>query len=119
MQSSEFTLDNVAALSGTSVQTVLRAFGNKEALILAAIGTSRADPPTDAQLPSSIGEAVGQLFDDYEEIGDRVIRMLGEEHRIPGFAAAAAEGRERHRDWVRVAFGEHLAEHPRRGGARS
>jgi hypothetical protein len=43
------------------------------------------------------------LFDDYEVIGDRVIRMLAEEHRIAGFAEVAATGRLMHRRWVTTA----------------
>jgi len=111
-QSAEFTLEKVAAAAGTSVQTVLRAFGNKEVLILEAIGTFRSTLPPRDELPQSVGEAVIQLFDDYEEIGDRVIRMLAEEHRIPGFAAVADKGRERHRAWVEDAFAQQLAAHP-------
>jgi len=113
-RSADFTLDNVAALAGTSVQTVLRAFGTKEGLILAAIGTFRATVPPRDERPQSVGEAVARLVDDYEQIGDRVISMLAEEHRIPGFAAAAAEGRTRHRAWVEAAFAEQLAVHPAR-----
>ena len=72
-QSTEFTLDNVAAKAGTSVQTVLRAFGSEEKLILEAMGSFRATVPPRDELPQSIGEAVATLFDDYEVIGDRVI----------------------------------------------
>ena len=111
----DFTLDRVASMSGVSVQTVLRAFGNRETLILEAIGTFRAsEQPVVDNPPRSIADAVHRLFDDYEEIGDRVIRMLAEEHRIPGFDAATKVGRERHRIWVEAAFAEQLAAHPKR-----
>ena len=113
--STEFTLERVAAQSEVSVQTVLRAFGSKEAMILAAIGTFRqADEPRFVGPSGSIGAIVGRLFDDYEEIGDRVIRMLAEEFRIPGFAEATAVGRARHREWVTAAFAEQLGAHPAR-----
>jgi len=39
--------------------------------------------------------------------------MLAEEHRIPGFAEVASEGRQRHRAWVKAVFAEQLAMHPR------
>src|SRR5438067_326138 len=78
-QSGEFTLDNVAAAAGTTVQTVLRAYVNKEALILEAIGSFRASEPAPAPPLRTVGEVVVRLFDDYEEIGDRAIRMLAEE----------------------------------------
>jgi len=114
-RSSEFTLDRVAVASGVSVQTVLRLFGSKEALILAAIGTFRqADEPRFVGPSGSIGAIVARLFDDYEEIGDRVVRMLAEEFRIAGVAEIAAIGRSKHREWVTAAFGEQLAAYPAR-----
>ncbi len=39
---------------------------------------------------ASPAAAVTALFDDYESIGDRVIRMLAEEHRVEGLAEMAA-----------------------------
>ena len=108
-EATDLTLDQVATAAGTSVHTVLRTFGNKESLILAAVGTSRATPPAGTDAPRSARQAVTQIFDDYEEIGDRVIRVLAEEHRIAGFAAVAEEGRARHHDWVEVAFAPQLS----------
>ena len=109
-RSAEFTLDRVAVDSGVSVQTVLRSFGSKEALILAAIGTFRQSAePRYVGPAGSIAAVVERLFDDYEEIGDRVIRMLAEEFRIPGFAEIATIGRAKHREWVIQAFREQLA----------
>jgi AcrR family transcriptional regulator len=110
----DFTLEKVAAASGTAVQTVLRAFGSKEGLIVEAIGSFRAKEPATIERVQSVSEAVTRLFDDYEEIGDRAILMLAEEHRIPGFAEAAKSGRERHRAWVKGAFAGQLAKHPAR-----
>ena len=107
-RSSGFTLQNVAAAADVSVQTVLRAFASKEALIVAAIGTFR-DRADTFEVPRSPAEAVSQLFDDYEQIGDRVIRMLAEEHQVAGFADVARQGRERHRAWVEAAFAPELA----------
>ena len=43
LRSSDFTLDTVATAAGVSVQTVLRAFGSKHGLVIAAIGTDRAE----------------------------------------------------------------------------
>ena len=106
---SEFTLENVASATGTSVRTVLRVFGSKETLILEAMGSFRATLPARGELPRSVGEAVATLVDDYEVIGDRVIGMLGEEHRISGLEAVADEGRQRHREWVEASFAEQLA----------
>jgi AcrR family transcriptional regulator len=110
--SGEFTLEKVATAAGTSVQTVLRAYGNKESLLLEAIGSVRPNQPTLVDPPPSLREAITQLLDDYEEIGDRVIRMLAEEHRIPGFAQVAEEGRSGHRAWVAASFARQLAQQP-------
>lgn len=116
-----FTVERVAASADVSVQTVLRAFGSRDGLIYAAIGTFRASHESgDAEhvrfepFPTT-GEAVASLFDDYEEIGDRVVRMLAEEHRIAGFAEVAATGRRMHRRWVESAFADRL---PRRAARR-
>jgi AcrR family transcriptional regulator len=113
-RSSEFTLENVASTAGTSVQTVLRAFGSKEKLILEAMGSFRSTVPPRDELPRSTADAVARLFDDYEVIGDRVVGMLAEEHRVPGLELVATEGRERHRDWVEAAFAAQLGGHPAR-----
>jgi AcrR family transcriptional regulator len=102
--SADLTLEGVAEAAGVSTRTVLRAFGTTEGLVLAAIDTMRVDSTRPAQdPPGSVEEAVRQVFDDYEHIGDRVVRMLAEEHRVPGFAEVAAEGREQHRQWLAVA----------------
>lgn len=112
--SSAFTLDEVARRADTSVQTILRAFGSKERLVVAAIGTIREDAPDRGEVPTSMPDAIDQLFDDYEEIGDRVIRLLAEEDRIPEFAAAAETGRAQHRVWVETAFAPGLRTLPSR-----
>lgn len=117
---SEFTVERVAAMAGVSVQTVLRAFGNRHGLIHAAIGTFRAShgpsevEPIEVEPFATTAAAVTALFDDYESIGDRVIRMLAEEHRVPGFAEVAATGREMHRRWVESGFAPALRAHPAR-----
>jgi AcrR family transcriptional regulator len=113
-KSTEFTLENVATTAETSVQTVLRAFGSKENLILEAIGSFRSTVPPRDELPRTPAEAVARLFDDYEVIGDRVIGMLAEEHRIPGLELVAAQGRDRHRAWVEAAFAAQLHDRPAR-----
>ena len=113
-ESTTFTLDEVARQAGTSVQTVLRAFGSKERLVVAAIGTIREDAPARGEVPTSMPDAIDQLFDDYEEIGDRVMRVLAEEDRIPEFAAAAETGRAQHRAWVETAFAPGLHALPSR-----
>jgi AcrR family transcriptional regulator len=119
--SEHFTVERVAAMADVSVQTVLRAFGNRDGLVYAAIGTFRSshgsgDPEPVAIEPfDTTAAAVTSVFDDYESIGDRVVRMLAEEHRIAGFAEVAATGRRMHRRWVDAAFATRL---PRRASRR-
>lgn len=114
----DLTLEGVAKAAGVSVRTVLRAFTSREGLILAAIDTMREDTQRTVDDPPATPEAaVQRLFDDYESIGDRVIRMLAEEQRIAGFAEVAAEGRRRHREWVAVSFAPQL--HGLRGRTRT
>ena len=102
-KSSGFTLENVATAAGTSVQTVLRAFGSKEELIMAVIGSVR-DRDRPFERAASPEQAVRRLFDDYEEIGDRVVRMLAVEDQVAGFADLARVGRANHRAWVQKSF---------------
>ncbi len=114
-QQTDFTLEMVARKAGTSVQTVIRAFGNKDGLLSAAIGSLR-DTRSPASIPTSPEEAVTLLFDDYEEIGDRVIRLLAEEHRNAAFGEAVQSGRDSHKRWVSAAFAPLLE--PLRGSRR-
>ena len=110
LRRSGFTLERVAAAAGVSVQTVLRAFNSREGLIVEAIGTFRSEVPDRSAVPASVDEAVALVVADYEAIGDRVIWMLAEEHRVNGFAEVAAEGRQRHRAWVEAALAHQLAD---------
>lgn len=110
-EADELTLEKVATKAGTSVQTVIRAYGNKEALVVEAVGSFRVAEPVPSPSLRSVKEVVRRLFDDYEEIGDRVIRVLAAEHRIAAFAEIARSGRVRHRTWVKAAFARYLDKH--------
>jgi len=107
-RATDITLDAVAAAAGTSVQTVLRAFGSKDALLVEAIGSIRQAERHRPVMPQDIPSAVRGLFDEYEEIGDRVIGILADEHRVDGFAAVVAAGRRGHRTWVERVFAPDL-----------
>ncbi|MFN8022774.1 MAG: TetR/AcrR family transcriptional regulator [Acidimicrobiales bacterium] len=120
--SQDFTVERVASMAGVSVQTALRAFGSRAGLIHAAIGTLRAEHGPEQiehvhiEPFGSTAAAVTALFDDYESIGDRVVRMLAEEHRVADLGEMAAIGRRMHRQWVEAAFATRLP--TRRGRAR-
>ena len=108
-------LDEVAARAGVSVQTVIRHFGGRDGLLAAAVerGTETVRRDRDAARPGDLAEAVRVLVDHYEELGDRVLRMLAEEQRTPGLRAIADRGRELHREWCARVFAPALAD--RRG----
>jgi AcrR family transcriptional regulator len=98
-----FTLADVAAAAGTSVQTLLRHFGDRQGLFNAAIGYARAQVAAErAVIPGDPGVAITSLFDHYERWGRAMLSLLDlgtEEAR-----AATAQGRELHRAWVRYVF---------------
>jgi len=101
----DFTLDEAAALSETTVQTVLRVFGSKDQLIYAALGELAARgmslKPTP---PGDVDAAVTAIFDVYETMGDLVIQYLNDERRRPSLQPILQQGRENHRDWVKSVF---------------
>jgi AcrR family transcriptional regulator len=113
------SLEDVAHRADVSVQTVIRRFGGKEALLVAAaereaqrIGAQRAAAP--------VGDVVGAvrvLVDHYEEMGDKVLAMLAAEQQVPGLAPLIDRGRQVHRDWCRATFAPALT--TRRGVERA
>jgi AcrR family transcriptional regulator len=114
----DFTLDEVARHSATTVQTVLRAFGSKDKLIFAALGELAASgvslKPTS---PGDVDAAVTAIVDVYETMGDLVIQYLNDERRRPQLQSILDQGRENHRDWVKSAFAPQLKQQS--GGARA
>jgi AcrR family transcriptional regulator len=105
----DFTLEDVAHRAQTTVQTVLRAFGSKEDLILSALtALAQAGTPIKPSRPGDIAAAVREIFDIYEAVGDVVIARLGDERRLPKLKASLDEGRASHRDWVARAFAPHV-----------
>jgi AcrR family transcriptional regulator len=114
----DFTLDDVAERAETTVQTVLRAFGSKENLALAALaGVAAAGTPLRPSPPGDVDAAVAAIYDVYEAIGDFVIAQLADERRRPALKPSLDAGRENHREWVRQIFAPQL--NSRRGSART
>jgi AcrR family transcriptional regulator len=102
-------LGEVAARAGVSVQTVLRHFGSKDALleetrtlVLDQVLRERAAPPGD------VVAAVTAIEAFYEHRGDMAVRMLAEEHEDRDVAEHLVRGRRVHRDWVGEVFGPQL-----------
>jgi AcrR family transcriptional regulator len=114
----DFTLDEVAERSATTVQTVLRIFGSKDKLIFAMLGELAAGgmslKPTP---PGDVAAAVTAIFDIYETTGDLLIQYLNDERRRPSLQPVLQQGRENHRDWVKSIFAPQLKQQS--GGARA
>lgn len=104
------SLDDVALRAGVSTRTVIRRFGGKQGLLVAAVeregrrvGAQRGTAPV-----GDVAGAVRVLVDHYEELGDRVLVMLAAEPQFPGLAPIVDGGREVHRDWCRRVFAPSL-----------
>lgn len=102
----EITLDDIAAAAGTTRQTVIRRFGSKAGVLSAM--AAQMDTSIRAQrwgVPAeSVAGIVTLLMDDYERTGDILVRTLGQEARIPEFAAVLDRGRKGHREWIEDVF---------------
>jgi AcrR family transcriptional regulator len=107
----QFSLDDIATRAGVTVQTVIRRFGGKEGVIVAAIQreANRVAATRNPERVSTPAEAVRQLVDHYEALGDRVIQMLAEEVRSPALRQVAEVGRHFHRQWCERVFASGLA----------
>jgi len=114
----DFTLEEVAQRAGVAVRTVLRAYPSKDELVYTALEEMAASgvflKPTP---PGDIKAGVSAFFDIYEVVGDLVMRRLSEERRHPGLKPSLDQGRENHRDGVKVVFAPQLEQ--RRGVVRT
>jgi len=105
----DFTLEAVAHHAGTTVQTVLRAFGSKDELVYAALEEMAAGGVFFKPAPAGdIKAAVSGFFDIYEAVGDLVMQRLDEERRRPALKPSLDQGRENHRDGVKTIFAPQL-----------
>ena len=102
----DFTLEDVAARAGVTVQTVLRRYGSKAGLIEAAgeevyhevVGQRSMSPVGD------IAGAVANLLEHYEAVGELSLRTLAQEERHDELRRRANLGRAVHRAWVETTF---------------
>jgi AcrR family transcriptional regulator len=107
----QLSLHDIASRAGITVQTVIRRFGGKDGVIAAAVEreTAKVAATRDPALVTSPVEAIRQLVDHYEALGDRVIQMLAEEVRAPALRQVAESGRRFHREWCERVFEAALA----------
>lgn len=115
----EVSLAEVAREAGVAVQTVLRRFGSKEGLAEAAsaLGAERVRAQRWRAPAGDLDGAVSGLVAHYEEWGERSLRFLAQEERVPAMVRVVEAGRALHREWVEHAFGPWLAR--KRGAARA
>ena len=104
------SLEDVASRAGVSVQTVIRRFGGKEGVLVAAV--EREGQRVEAQRGTApvgdVAAAVRVLVDHYEEMGDGVLLMLAAEPQFPGLTPIIDRGREVHRQWCSRVFAPSL-----------
>lgn len=103
-----YTLEDIALSASTSVRTILRNFGSKDGLQLAAFAlTTNSGEKRGHGKPADPGDVEGNirvLIHDYEEIGDMVVTQIAEEHKVAGLKEALTIGRKNHREWVKDTF---------------
>jgi AcrR family transcriptional regulator len=100
------SLDEVARRAGVTVQTVIRRFGGRDGLFAAA-AEREAEKVRRRREEAPAGDtpaAVRVLVDHYEDMGDRVLRLLAEEERDARLREITDRGRVLHRDWCARVF---------------
>lgn len=102
----DIPLEVVARRAGVSLPTVIRHFGDRQGLLAAAAEReyTRIRRQRDEAPIGNVSAAVRILVDHYEELGDAVLRLLAEEHRVPGLRAIADQGRAYHATWCARVF---------------
>ncbi len=109
----EITLAAVAKRAGVTLQTVLRRFGSKEALLAAGaeFGRKRVGAERGRAPAGDVPGAIANLFDHYEKDGRMALRMLEAEY-LPAMAPVTRAGRALHHRWVERIFAGQLAKLP-------
>ncbi|MGQ0637010.1 MAG: TetR/AcrR family transcriptional regulator [Planctomycetaceae bacterium] len=106
----EITLDCIADDAGVTVQTVVARFGGKAGLLAEAMQVMhRHAKERRAAPPGNLDQLVKHLIDDYEQLGDTLIRLLALEDRHPVLKEQLELGRRKHRNWVAKAFADDLS----------
>ena len=105
-------LEDVAADAEVTVQTVLRRFGSKHGLLVAAIEREfvRLAGERAAALGESPRSTLRSLVGYYEDHGTLILKMYAEAHQAPGVPELAARARASHVGWCREAFAGALGE---------
>ena len=103
---SELTLDKVAENSGVTVRTILRKFGTKEGLLKACM-ENEGERFTRKRMQVTPGDLPGilsALLEEYEHMGDALIRTLTVEYEYPSTRELLKKARMVHREWCIKVF---------------
>jgi AcrR family transcriptional regulator len=100
----EMTLDQVAERAGTTVRTIMRQFGSRDAVIEAGIELGANEVAAERRDAGGDRErSIRLLIEHYETRGAFVLKILASE--LPGALRVVATGRLVHRAWVEEVFG--------------
>lgn len=109
----DISLDDVAAVAGVSVQTILRHFGSRAGLIEAMIAHGKDAIADERRTPvGDVESAVRVLVDHYERRGNSTLLMLAQESSHPQIAEITRLGRVMHREWVEQVFAPYISGDP-------
>jgi AcrR family transcriptional regulator len=102
----EVSLDRIAARAGVTKRTLLRRFGSKEAIFVAATmnAAERVMKRRDTAPVGDIAGAVANVVESYEDWGPNRLRMLAQEDRNPIVRENVEGGRQYHWAWVEKTF---------------
>lgn len=107
----EMTLTQIAERAGTTVRTVMRQFGSRDAVIEAGSELAGAEVAAERRDPGGDRErSIRLLIAHYEKRGAFVLRLLASE--LPSAQQVTATGRLMHRAWVEEVFAVDLPVDP-------
>lgn len=108
----DITLDKVAERAEVTVRTILRKYGSKEGLLEAAIerGIPEAQRRRQHARVGDIDSIVAALLEEYEHLGDAVVRTAVLENSMPMAARIVLKGSREHRSWCAGVFAPYLPE---------
>jgi AcrR family transcriptional regulator len=102
----DVSLEEIAQAAGVTKRTLLRRYGSKDALFVAAMDRAAHEMmrSRDAAPVGDVAGAVTNLVDHYERWGENRLRLLAQEDRSPVVAENVQGGRRYHWSWVEQKF---------------